>query len=149
MVASHSTGYSYTKEIARNTNNVGAIWQDQVGEKYSLNSNQLLSDWQLSPSLRLNAGASYNSVKGMERDRRENYFSLAQGGVYNLTGSNRNKRFFSELDNSDINVRAALVYALTTPLTGKTINGTAADVTFVDEASGCKTELFEWTGYKF
>ena len=177
LVASHNTDYSFTEEKVRNTNTVGAIWQDQVGEKSSQNSNQLilanvsygikkkhnllynfmfihannqyvgeyeginserhqgavndygrsirqqtndnlllvnqiLSNWQLTNSLKLNTGVSYNTVKGLEPDRKENYFSLSQGGNYNLTGSNRNKRFFSELNNKDFNPKIALTYNL-------------------------------------
>ena len=176
-VASHSTDYSYTEEIVRNANTIGNIWQDQNGDKYSQNTNQLLlgnlmfginkkhnlhynfmlihandqsvgkysglnserhqgalndvgiairqqtndnllivnqlsTDWLLTNSLRLDAGISYNTVKGLEPDRRENYFSLAEGNTYNLTRSNRNKRFFSELKNRDINPKVALTYSL-------------------------------------
>ena len=176
-VASHSTDYSYTEEIVRNANTIGNIWQDQNGDKYSQNTNQLLlgnlmfginkkhnlhynfmlihandqsvgkysglnserhqgalndmgiairqqtndnllivnqlsTDWLLTNSLRLDAGISYNTVKGLEPDRRENYFSLAEGNTYNLTRSNRNKRFFSELRNRDINPKVALTYSL-------------------------------------
>lgn len=74
--------------------------------------NQLISKWQLTNSLKLDAGLSYNTIKGLEPDRRENYFSLAQDGKYNLTGSNRNKRFFSELKNRDINPKIGLTYNL-------------------------------------
>src|SRR5690554_2573049 len=72
--------------------------------------NQLISKWQLTNSVNFDAGISYNTIKGLEPDRRENYFSLAQEWNYNLTGSNRNKRFFSQLDNKDINPKVALTY---------------------------------------
>lgn len=176
-VASHSTDYSYTEEIVRNANTIGNIWQDQKGDKYSQNTNQLLlgnlmfginkkhtlhynfmlihandqsvgkysghnaerhqdsdsgmgivirqqtndnllivnqlmTNWLLTNSLKLDAGISYNTVKGLEPDRRENYFSLSEGNTYNLTRSNRNKRFFSELKNRDINPKVALTYSL-------------------------------------
>ncbi len=176
-VASHSTDYSYTEEIVRNANTIGNIWQDQNGDKYSQNTNQLLlgnlmfginkkhnlhynfmlihandqsvgkysglnaerhqdsdsgmgivirqqtndnllivnqlmTNWLLTNSLKLDAGISYNTVKGLEPDRRENYFSLSEGNTYNLTRSNRNKRFFSELKNRDINPKVALTYSL-------------------------------------
>lgn len=74
--------------------------------------NQLISSWTLSKSLKLNTGISYNTITGNEPDRRESYFSLADGGYYNLTGSNRNKRFFSQLKNSDINPMVNLEYNL-------------------------------------
>ncbi len=45
-------------------------------------------------------------------DRRENNLSLAQDGRYTLTRSNNQRRFFSELREGDINVRAALRFKL-------------------------------------
>lgn len=176
-VASHNTDYAYTEEIVRNTNTIGNVWQDQNGDKFSQNTNQLLlgnvmfginkkhnlhynfmlihannqslgkysglnaerhqgalndmgiairqqtndnlltvnqlmSDWLLTNSLKLDVGISYNNVKGLEPDRRENYFSLAEGNIYNLTRSNRNKRFFSELKNRDINPKLSFTYSL-------------------------------------
>ncbi|MEA5129611.1 MAG: TonB-dependent receptor [Proteiniphilum sp.] len=177
VVASHSTDYSYTEEIVRNTTTDGTIWQDQTGDKFSQNTNQLvlanallglnrkhnlqynfmlvhandqyvgeysgynserhqgsptymgfsrrqqtndnllvvnqlLSDWALTGSLKLDVGVSYNTIKGLEPDRRENYFSLKEDNLYDLTRSNRNKRFFSDLKNNDVNARAALVLKL-------------------------------------
>lgn len=176
VVATHNTGYSYTEEIVRNTNQI-EIYQDQTGDKYSqttsqlvlgnailgLNNkhnlqynfmlvhandqyvgdysgfhseryqsavgyigftrrqqtndnllivNQLLSDWKLTNSLKLEAGVSYNSIKGLEPDRRETTFSLKEDNLYDLTRSNRNKRFFSDLKSNDLNTRAALVLKL-------------------------------------
>ena len=95
----------------------GAVDDQGVSVRQQTNDNllllnQLLTDWQLTNSLKLKAGVSYNTVNGLEPDRRENYFSLAQGGNYNLTGSNRNKRFFSELTNSDINPKIDLTYSI-------------------------------------
>ncbi|MFT3740966.1 MAG: TonB-dependent receptor [Breznakibacter sp.] len=177
LVASHSTGYSFTNETVRNTTTNGTIYQDQVGEKYSQNTNQLvlgnvdfdmnrnhnisynfmmlhannqyvgeysgkhtekhqdsdtymgflrrqqtndnllfthqlISDWELSERLKLKAGASYNNIKGLEPDRRENYLSEQNDGSYNLTGSNRQKRFFSELKEDDYNIKTSLDYKL-------------------------------------
>lgn len=74
--------------------------------------NQLMSDWELSKPLKLSAGVSYNSVKGEEPDRRENYLSQQGDGTYGFTGSNRQKRFFSTLQGSDINVKTSLTYKL-------------------------------------
>ena len=74
--------------------------------------NQLMSEWQLSKNLKLDAGVSYNMIKGFEPDRRENYLSHQGTGYYFLTGSNRQKRFFSTLTDSDINVKAGLTYKL-------------------------------------
>ena len=176
-VASHSIDYSFTEEIIRNSNTVGTIWQDQKGNKYSQNTNQLvlanvlynmnrkhnlqynfmmihandqyvgeysgfngerhqdspdyigflrrqqtndnlllvnqlMSDWQLSRRFKFDIGASYNMVKGDEPDRRENYLSQQADGNYILTGSNRQKRFFSTLTDNDFNVKAGLTFKL-------------------------------------
>ncbi len=177
VVASHSIANSYTKETVRNSIVSGLVYQDQVGEKYSQNTNQLvlgnvnfginrkhnleynfmlvhandqyvgeysgkhgerhqdsedymgflrrqqtndnfliinqlMSDWRLSDRINLEAGASYNTIKGLEPDRRENYLSRMTDGSYILTGSNRQKRFFSELNNNDLNVKAILTYQI-------------------------------------
>ena len=177
VVASHSDDYSFTEETVRNTYTNGEIWQDQVGNKFSQTTsqlilgnaslginrkhnlhynlmlihandqyvgefsginkerhqdsnsyigfyrrqqtndnllivNQLISDWELSKALNLSAGISYNTVKGQEPDRRENYLSQQDNGSYILTGSNRQKRFFSTLTNNDINTKAALTYKM-------------------------------------
>lgn len=187
IVASNNTNYSYTEEVVRNSNTIGSIWQDQNGDKFSQNTNQLFlgnlmfginkkhnlhynfmlihaneqsvgkysglnterhqgalndigiairqqtndnllivnqlkSDWLLSNSLKLDAGISYNTVKGLEPDRRENYFSLVEGNTYNLTRSNRNKRFFSELNNTDINPKVVLTYNMTDRFGSKNSN---------------------------
>lgn len=177
MVASHSSDYSYTREIVRNSITSGLVYQDQEGEKYSQNVNQLVlgnlnynlnrkhslqynfmlihannqyvgeysgkhgerhqdsedymgfhrrqqsndnllitnqlhSDWKLTDKLNLEAGVSYNVIKGLEPDRRENYLSRMTDGSYILTGSNRQKRFFSTLKENDINTKANLTYRL-------------------------------------
>lgn len=177
VVASHSSDYSFSKETVRNSYTNGKIWQDQTGDKYSQNINQLVLanatyginrkhnlqynfmmihannqyvgeyngkneerhqdspdyigflrrqqtndnilfvhqlvlDWQLSKSLKFHAGVSYNAVKGEEPDRRENYLSRQENATYVLTGSNRQKRFFSTLKNNDINVKTAFTYKL-------------------------------------
>jgi outer membrane receptor protein involved in Fe transport len=72
--------------------------------------NQLDSDWGLSDKLELKAGVSHNTVKGVEPDRRENYLSRMADGSYILTGSDRQKRFFSTLKGNDFNAKASLTY---------------------------------------
>ncbi|MDR2910269.1 MAG: TonB-dependent receptor [Bacteroidales bacterium] len=177
-VASHSVDYSVTEETVRNSNTAGTVWQDQKGNRYSQNinqlvlanaiyginkkhnlqynfmlvhanhqyvgdyygynseryqdspgytgfmrrqqtndnmllSNQVLTDWKMSGKWTLDAGVSYNLITGLlEPDRRENYFSQQDKGAYILTGSNRQKRFFSALTEDDINVKTALTYRL-------------------------------------
>lgn len=178
VVGAYETELSYTKENVRNATNAGTVYQDQIGEKFShtthqlllgnveflttqkhslaynlmllhvsdqyfgqysgmngetyqdadefgyvghlirqqtndnlLLVNQLMSDWILSDRTNLQIGASYNTINGLEPDRRENNLSK-RGEDYILTGSNRQKRFFSELNNNDITFRTSLDYAL-------------------------------------
>jgi len=85
----------------------GIIRRQQTNDNLLL-VNQLASDWQLSRIIKLNLGAAYNTVKGLEPDRRENYFTQLDENLYGLTRSNRNKRFFSDLKNNDFNVKVAL-----------------------------------------
>ena len=73
--------------------------------------NQLLTNWGLTKSLSLDAGASYNMVKGYEPDRRINNITKAENG-YTLLRGNSQQRYFSALDEDDINVKAGLVYRL-------------------------------------
>lgn len=91
--------------------NMGFLRRQQINDNL-LFTHQLLTDWTLTDKLKLDAGASYNSIKGLEPDRRENNFSQRSDGSYQLTGSNRQKRFFSELTEDDFNVKAALTYKL-------------------------------------
>lgn len=90
----------------------GVFFRRQQVNDNLLLTHQLLSDWTLGSNLTLNAGVSYNHIKGLEPDRRENYLYLTPDGTYALMGSNRQKRFFSELKENDVNVKTALTYQL-------------------------------------
>ena len=96
-----------TEAFQGSPNLSGIIRRQQTNDNHLL-VNQLVSDWKLSCISRLNLGVTYNTVKGLEPDRRENYFTQLEGVRYSLTRSNRNKRFFSDLKNNDFNVKAAL-----------------------------------------
>src|SRR5690554_1150187 len=177
VLATHSTGFSYTKEQVRNITTAGNLYQDQSGKKYAEKSNQLLlanvnyridnqhflaynfmrlhatnqyvgeytgkhserhqdgvsdmgylrrqqandntlltlqllSSWKLHSRWRLTADFSVNTIIALEPDRRENYLSMKEDGSYGLTGSNRQKRFFSELNSQDYNTKMILEYQL-------------------------------------
>lgn len=43
----------------------------------------------------------------------------------------------------------SITNALSTSLTGETINGTTAAVTFEEANTGCPTDIFDWIGYEF
>lgn len=73
--------------------------------------NQLMTNWGLTKTLSLDAGASYNIVKGNEPDRRINNITKAEEG-YSLLRGNSQQRYFSTLDEDDINVKAGLIYRL-------------------------------------
>lgn len=85
--------------------------RQQINDNLLL-THQLLSDWKLSQKLKLNAGVSYNHIKGLEPDRRENFLYQRPDDSYALMGSNRQKRFFSELKENDFNVKTSLAYKL-------------------------------------
>jgi outer membrane receptor protein involved in Fe transport len=89
----------------------GYYRRQQINDNLLL-THQLLSEWRLSETLQLSAGVSYNSIKGEEPDRRENYLSKRGEDSYIFTGSDRQKRFFSELNESDFNAKTALTFKL-------------------------------------
>lgn len=76
--------------------------------------NQISSVWKLSDRWKLNAGASYNYVTGNEPDRRINYLSeTATEGIYTPTrGTGSQQRYFSELKEHDINLKAEAILSL-------------------------------------
>lgn len=177
VIATHATGHSYTKETVRSITTSGTPYQDQTGERYSGQTNQVVlgnanykignthsfgynimmlhvseeyvgeylgkhsekhqdgdmdmgylrrqqindnlllihhlsAQSQLKEKLNLTVDFSYHSIKGLEPDRRENYLSKRSDGSYGLTGSNRQKRFFSELSEQGYQGKIALNYKL-------------------------------------
>lgn len=74
--------------------------------------NQLSSDWTLSKSLKFNAGASYNTIKGLEPDRRINNLVKESSGYVPMKGTGIQQRYFSKLKENDLNVRAGFQYQL-------------------------------------
>ncbi|MDR2912547.1 MAG: TonB-dependent receptor [Alistipes sp.] len=75
-------------------------------------THQLSTRLNLTDRLQLNLGVAYNTIKGIEPDRRENNLSLQADGLYITTGSNRQRRFFSELNETDLNLKASLSWRL-------------------------------------
>lgn len=74
--------------------------------------NQLISKWTLGRNIGLNAGLSYNTINGNEPDRRINNLVKADSGYVPMKGTGIQQRYFSELDEKDLNARASLVYKL-------------------------------------
>lgn len=90
--------------------NLGFTRRQQVNDNFLI-VNQLMTNWKVTKSISLDAGASYNIVKGYEPDRRINNLTKAENG-YTLLRGNSQQRYFSALDENDLNVRAGLVYRL-------------------------------------
>ena len=90
--------------------NLGFTRRQQTNDNMLI-VNQLMTNWELTKSLSLDAGASYNMVKGYEPDRRINNLTKAEDG-YTLLRGNSQQRYFSTLDEDDLNVKAGLVYRL-------------------------------------
>ncbi len=92
---------------------IGILRRQQTNDNLLL-VNQLSSNWELSKRLKLDAGVSYNTVKGNEPDRRVNNFSLQdkESNLFSLTKSNSQLRFFSTLTDNEINIKTGLTYKL-------------------------------------
>lgn len=90
--------------------NLGLTRRQQANDNLLI-VNQLMTNWGLTKTLSLDAGASYNIVKGYEPDRRINNLTKAENG-YSLLRGNSQQRYFSMLNEDDINVKAGLVYRL-------------------------------------
>lgn len=84
--------------------------------------NQLMSEWKFSQKLAMNAGISYNMVTGSEPDRRENYLTKGAGEYFTFTGSDRQKRFYSTLQENDLNLKLDFLYKLNDKFEGKNSN---------------------------
>ena len=74
--------------------------------------NQLDTRWTLGKQFGLNAGVSYNMINGYEPDRRINNLVLTDDGYVPMKGTGVQQRYFSKLNDKDLNVRAALTYKL-------------------------------------
>jgi outer membrane receptor protein involved in Fe transport len=71
--------------------------------------NQLGYIGEISKRLSFDAGASLNLVVGNEPDRRMNYLSDESNGLYHLTkGTGHQQRYFSEMNESDLNLKFAI-----------------------------------------
>lgn len=90
---------------------MGYLRRQQINDNLLI-THQLLTKWMLTSRLNLSVNSSYNAITGLEPDRRENYLSRKSDGTYGLTGSNRQKRFFSELTEDNYNAQLVLDYRL-------------------------------------
>lgn len=90
--------------------NLGFIRRQQTNDNLLL-VHQLLTRWNLTQALNFEVGASYNKVKGLEPDRRMNVLRKAATNYILLEG-NSQFRYFSTLNEDDINTRAIFTYRL-------------------------------------
>lgn len=89
----------------------GFMRRQQVNDNRLL-VNQLSGVWKFAPKWSLDAGISYNKIKGMEPDRRINNLVKTAGGYVSMKGTGVQQRYFSELNEDDINLRAGFTYKL-------------------------------------
>lgn len=89
----------------------GFMRRQQVNDNRLL-VNQLSGVWKFAPKWSLDAGISYNQIKGMEPDRRINNLVKTAGGYVPMKGTGVQQRYFSELNEDDINLRAGFTYKL-------------------------------------
>ncbi|MFI3302941.1 MAG: TonB-dependent receptor [Rikenellaceae bacterium] len=98
---------------------MGAVLRQQTNDN-SMYINQLISKWSLTDRMKLEAAASYNSIVGLEPDRRINSYGMEDDGTYSQANADGdNQRFYSELSERDLNVQAALVYSLSRDVANK------------------------------
>ncbi|MCO5259502.1 MAG: carboxypeptidase-like regulatory domain-containing protein [Crocinitomicaceae bacterium] len=114
----HTTNYYIGEYIGRNSekfqdafNDMGYVRRQQINDNL-LFSHQFITEWKFSEKWFINIDAAINQIKGNEPDRRENYLSKKEDETYRLTGSNRQKRFYSELNENQYNTKFSLSYKL-------------------------------------
>ncbi|MDR2894493.1 MAG: TonB-dependent receptor, partial [Alistipes sp.] len=102
----------YLPELNQGTDNGEVFLRRQQSNDNLLVTHQFSSRLDLTDRLRVSLGAAYNTIRGLEPDRRENYLSKLDDGRYTLVAGNRQKRFFSRLDEQDFNVKTSVSYRL-------------------------------------
>lgn len=86
--------------VRRQQNNLNTLVVNQVDFKKEINR-----------QLSANAGLAYNYTNGKEPDRRVNYLSFEGDNIISpLRGSGRQHRYYSELNENDLNVIAKVNY---------------------------------------
>ncbi|MEH6764002.1 MAG: TonB-dependent receptor [Aequorivita antarctica] len=95
-------------------NPVRAFIRRQQENENNLFVNQLLTSLTLTEKLSLEAGASYNTIRGYEPDRRTNTYVIDVNSdvARAASGSALNNRFYSSLEENDLAGKLYLDYAL-------------------------------------
>lgn len=91
----------------------GLMRRQQINDN-SLLVNQLISRWNLSNRWKLNLGTSFNLVNGNEPDRRINHLSYENNIYLPIRSTGNQQRYFSELNENDLNFKADIIYKLST-----------------------------------
>ncbi len=99
---------SYFEDVEGNN---GLLRRQQVNDNLLI-VNQLMSNWNLVPRWEAQIGASYNNVTGIEPDRRINYLSQNGNALIPTKGTGAQQRYFSTLNENDLNLKAAVKYQL-------------------------------------
>lgn len=100
-----------TEKHQDSENGIGFLRRQQLNDNLLI-AQQFLSKWTLGKQLKLVANYSLNSINGLEPDRRENYLSQKNDGTFGFTGSNRQKRFFADLNSRDYTTKVFLDYKI-------------------------------------
>ena len=95
-------------------NPVRAFIRRQQENENNLFVNQLLGSFTITDALTVEAGGSYNTIRGYEPDRRTNTYviDVNPGIARAASGSALNNRFYSNLEENDIVGKLYLDYAL-------------------------------------
>jgi len=97
-------------------NPIRAFIRRQQENENNLLVNQFLGVFTITEKLGLEAGASYNTIKGYEPDRRTNTYVIDVNAdiAKAASGSALNNRFYSQLEETDIAGKLYLIYKLNT-----------------------------------
>ncbi|MBR8538157.1 TonB-dependent receptor [Carboxylicivirga sediminis] len=99
----------------------GLMRRQQINDN-ALYINQLNSKLVINERTNLNTAIAYNLVIGKEPDRRINNLELRQDGHYGLQGGNgKQQRFFSDLNEGDLNIQVSADYKLSTDEESKSL----------------------------
>ncbi|TRX72195.1 TonB-dependent receptor domain-containing protein [Carboxylicivirga sp. M1479] len=114
----HTTNQYVGDFYGTNSDYEAGVGQEGMMRRQQLNDNalyinQITSNWFVNDKLDINAAASYNLVLGKEPDRRINNLEKRSDGHYGLQGGNgKQQRFFSDLNEGDMNVKVSADYKL-------------------------------------
>jgi hypothetical protein len=105
--------YKGMNSVFEDAPNYQGILRRQQTNDNTLLVNQLSTDLKLSDRWSVNAGTAINLIVGNEPDRRTNYLSAENNGLYHPTkGTGRQQRYYSKLNESDLNIKISASHKL-------------------------------------